>query len=251
MKITKRIYALISFPILFALSAASLIGCSQYEYGMVEIKSGPVRDALVNYTFNTRQLPLGGYGGLPYYYLWDGYGEYQINYGGAPRTIPKEERLHTYHLDWGELSHEYYFVYMTDSVLKGAKTSDGYEFLSEEAMQQLIRRAGDVMSAMTMCNFAETLDSRFIDGKYLCQHNNYVLERDDLTVYQSNSLEKIPLHLLNKTMVFAARKKKLTILEDLSASKTLNRSIDLYCRIGLSFGVDRSHPPRSGNPSFA
>ena len=86
-----------------------------------------------------------------------------------------------------------------------------------------------------MCRYMDTTDPKVVDGKYLCLHNISEYRRNDLTAYVTSSLEKIPLHQKGKTMFFCAKKKRVTILEDVSTGETLNRSLDLFVRVCLEF----------------
>ena len=229
--------AFMSFPTLF--------GCSSQNGNEGEVKDPSITQALFNFSFKTRLINDGA-SRLPYYLLWDGYGNIPSS---TPTTISKEERLHTYLLDFGGLEEEYYLVFMNE-----------YRDF-ELSAKALLDTQRNPYSCWYCCNWYDKDYKTVIDGRLLsCGQLRSDLDLEP--VYWSvRSLEDAPTAINGgkkgaRFAVFCARRKRVTILEDLSTSQVINRQIDLYCRVPIKYRYPESGfeetiiPPPSGKLSY-
>ena len=197
------------------------------EYGMIRLDSASEESEALKH-FRFRYVPPLGYFPSPFT-LWDGYDERTLNYPYY-RPTAKTERQQTYMLEWAEKSEDYYFVYLDDT----------YEMFFSEGTKTSLT-GGHWIPCAQYCSFFDSYDEKYVDGKRLC-----VLQWDEafhlLTCYKSSSLSGIPLHRDGSTLVFAAKRKEIKVLENISSNTVVSHSLYLYSRVGLCFDNEECKP---------
>ena len=208
-------------------------GCSQKDsYGMVEIHDESIIENTAGYCFRAN---LFGHTGqlTPPGLLWNGMDD--------PFFKKKESyndySFKTYMIHYGEVEKDYYLVYLDDDCLAHPSIEGIY---SEEKVKECLPIGP--LSGIFACPFLSEVDKRVVDGKYLAIHNTFESRRDDLAVFAASSLEKVPLCRDNKTLVFAAKRQKMSVISDLNEGKRVDHSFYFYNRVALCFDQSEVNP---------
>lgn len=130
-------------------------------------------------------------------------------------SISKEERYHTYLVDYSNKNDtKYYFIYFKNSNLN--KFNEYYK-----------------NNVSGECNFVD--NQYVIDSKYL--HISNKLEMNDYLIYESDSLDNITYSFNNYFLGSVFESRNITIKEDVSENKTLNKEIPLFNKMLFEYNT--------------
>lgn len=149
--------------------------------------------------------------------MWDGYGEEN----GCGISFSKDHRIYTYLLDFSGNDTNYYFVYIKEGKITGL-TPWVDDYLKNK-------------SESNECKFLN--GEKVVDGKYLLSAREN--DVNDFLVTCSNSIDQ-KYEVNGYRMTLCLKEKKVTISENVSSKKSINKTISLYTRVVLNYDSNKN-----------
>ncbi len=153
--------------------------------------------------------------GMLYYTLLSG--KILTNEGRGPDAAVSESKAYcTYLVEYKANPTDYYFAYVKEERLAALK--EGYD-----AYRASFSKDSD--------SFHFIGDEGDIDGKYIISAQK--IGEEDILVYQGSETSKAPFAPSGYRLAFCAKKKEMTILENVSEGAAINKNMNLYKRVLL------------------
>ena len=202
---------------LLCVACFALIGCSDLDsnQSLIKVDNQQMAKDVFNYNLNYNLKTPGANDGASYNVLWTGYDE---QYPFPYQQISKENRLNTYLISFEQNVEKYYLVYLSKSVIN-------------QSSSWLKKYAEDYKDDLTNYHFVN--DSSVVDGKYLlyAQRNNIT----DYSIYYTEDISSIPFTDINRQLAICLQVKTITIEQNVSAGKEINKTINLLRRYELKY----------------
>lgn len=164
--------------------------------------------------------------GQPFRYLWDG--GYYIDY-----TPDNETSIRTYLTDYQEIEEEFYLVYLRADVIES----------NREEIREMEEEYTSSSYLAENYHFGPYKDDSIIDGKhYYAFKRAKEISKDGIKYYVAKDLEDIKYQIGDFQLAMCAKRKRATILENITQNKIINKDIHIYNRYELIFKNENSFP---------
>lgn len=194
--------------------------CSQNSH-LELLEEETIKAEINGFQFEYEYAVPGAY--LTYNYLWDGVSLQDsqtevVRYYFSFLTEYKESK-NTYYLAYLKQSKiSEYKSYLKDYEQKNNHQDQNYHFISYD-------------------------NEKVIDGKYYFARQKLAKEdNNDIIYYSSKNIKDIVYKIGDYQLVFACLNKKAIIKKNLSKDETIDKEINLYRRVELSFDNEKSSP---------
>ena len=164
--------------------------------------------------------------GQPFRYLWDG--RYDIDY-----PFDKETSISTFLTDYQEIEEEFYLVYLRTDVIKS----------NREQIREMEEEFTSSSYLAENYHFSPYKDDSIIYGKhYYVFKKAKEISKDGIKYYVAKDLEDIKYQIGDFQLAMCAKRKRATILENITHNKIINKDIYIYNRYELIFKNENSFP---------
>lgn len=206
--------------LLLAIISSFSFACSQDSH-LELLEEETIKAVIMGFRFNYEYATPGA--SLTYNYLWDGV-SLQDSQTEAVRYY------FSFLTEYKESNNTYYLAY-----LKQSKISEYKSYLKDYEQKNNHQDQN--------YHFVSYDNEKVIDGKYYFAHQKLAKEdNNDVIYYSSENIKDIVYKIDDYQLVFACLNKKAIIKKNLSKDETIDKEINLYRRVELSFDNEKSSP---------